>query len=102
MPPPLAKMRFLACSQNASVFAKLTVANSVSDDGRVIVGNGKNPDGQTEGWIATIPDPRPGPSVIDVQVAGGPSWFGDPHTIPSGTADQLSPLPWTMLLCRVR
>lgn len=32
-------------------------AVDVSDDGTVIVGNGINPDGNHEGWIATIPEP---------------------------------------------
>jgi probable HAF family extracellular repeat protein len=32
-------------------------ANGISDDGSVIVGNGINPGGSVEGWIAVIPEP---------------------------------------------
>ena len=35
----------------------LTVAYGVSADGRTIVGTGINPNGQPEGWIATVPEP---------------------------------------------
>ena len=35
----------------------LSVAQAISDDGRVIVGYGRNPSGNTEGWIATVPEP---------------------------------------------
>jgi uncharacterized membrane protein len=32
-------------------------ALGVSDDGRTIVGMGRNPQGKSEGWIAVIPEP---------------------------------------------
>ena len=35
----------------------LEEATGISADGRVIVGNGTNPSGQPEGWVATIPEP---------------------------------------------
>lgn len=35
----------------------LTEARGVSADGRVIVGSGLNPSGQTEAWIAVVPEP---------------------------------------------
>jgi probable HAF family extracellular repeat protein len=35
----------------------LSQAVAVSDDGRVIVGWGSNPDGISEAWVATIPEP---------------------------------------------
>ncbi len=35
----------------------LEEARAVSDDGRVIVGQGINPSGQPEGWIAVVPEP---------------------------------------------
>ena len=34
---------------------QLTEANSISDDGRTIVGNGINPDGKPEGWVVRLP-----------------------------------------------
>jgi probable HAF family extracellular repeat protein len=36
---------------------QLTGAWGVSADGRTIVGTGVNPDGQTEAWMAVIPEP---------------------------------------------
>jgi uncharacterized membrane protein len=33
----------------------LNTARGASDDGRVIVGEGVNPEGQQEGWIAVLP-----------------------------------------------
>jgi uncharacterized membrane protein len=35
----------------------LEVATDISDDGRTILGYGINPQGETETWIATIPEP---------------------------------------------
>ena len=35
----------------------LDAAFGISDDGFTIVGRGKNPSGQTEAWIAVIPEP---------------------------------------------
>jgi uncharacterized membrane protein len=35
----------------------LTEARAVSDDGLTFVGTGINPDGNTEAWIATVPEP---------------------------------------------
>ncbi|MGD9690850.1 MAG: PEP-CTERM sorting domain-containing protein [Phycisphaerales bacterium] len=37
----------------------LQVANAVSADGRTIVGNGTDPDGNPQGWIAVLPEPNP-------------------------------------------
>ena len=36
---------------------RLTIARSISEDGRTIVGEGVNPDGLTEAWVAHIPEP---------------------------------------------
>jgi probable HAF family extracellular repeat protein len=36
---------------------RLTQASALSADGRTIVGYGRNPAGNTEAWIATIPEP---------------------------------------------
>jgi hypothetical protein len=33
---------------------RLIEATGISADGRIIVGNGTNPNGQTEGWIAEL------------------------------------------------
>lgn len=37
---------------------QLTAATGVSDDGRTIVGYGLNPNGQTEAWVAFLPEPK--------------------------------------------
>jgi probable HAF family extracellular repeat protein len=42
----------------------LEKATAVSADGRTIVGFGFNPDGRTEAWIATIPEPGAGALVL--------------------------------------
>ena len=36
---------------------KLTDATGISADGQVIVGDGISPDGQTEAWMAIVPEP---------------------------------------------
>jgi hypothetical protein len=38
-------------------FTRLVHAFGISDDGLTIVGQGTNASGNTEGWIATIPEP---------------------------------------------
>lgn len=43
---------------------KLNAANGISNDGTRIVGDGINPDGQLEGWIATIPEPGTGVLIL--------------------------------------
>ena len=35
----------------------LNKATAISDDGLTIVGYGLNPDGEQQGWVATIPEP---------------------------------------------
>ena len=35
----------------------LTQASGISDNGYTIIGNGTNPNGETEAWIFTIPEP---------------------------------------------
>jgi probable HAF family extracellular repeat protein len=35
----------------------LNEARAISSDGRTVVGWGTNPQGQTEAWIATVPEP---------------------------------------------
>jgi len=54
---------------------RLTAATGISDDGRTIVGEGFNPDGQPEGWIAVLPlsieiDVRPGSPVSVIAPVG--------------------------------
>jgi probable HAF family extracellular repeat protein len=48
----------------------LRVAYGVSSNGQVIVGQGQNPSGQTEAWIARLsgggPGPGPGPGLITI------------------------------------
>ena len=36
---------------------QLNVARGISDDGRVIVGGGTNPQGRSEAWVIIIPEP---------------------------------------------
>jgi probable HAF family extracellular repeat protein len=44
---------------------KLSNATAISDDGFTIVGNGINPNGNSEGWIATVhAEPVPEPSLL--------------------------------------
>ena len=35
----------------------LRYAEGISDDGMTIIGHGNNPDGNTEAWMAVIPEP---------------------------------------------
>jgi probable HAF family extracellular repeat protein len=47
----------------------LTTALDISDDGRVIVGFGTNPSGDTEGWIAVLNEPEAVPPLSPVGLA---------------------------------
>jgi probable HAF family extracellular repeat protein len=42
----------------------LSEAWAITDDGRVIAGDGTNPDGQPESWIAVLSDPPADPSTL--------------------------------------
>jgi len=42
----------------------LQSATGISGDGRTVVGFGTNPFGHTEGWIAVIPEPASGWSMV--------------------------------------
>ena len=54
-----------AASRGASLTGwQLTFADDVSDNGKVIVGQGINPDGQTEAWVLFIPEPHTGMLVL--------------------------------------
>ncbi len=44
---------------------KLEEATAISHDGRVVAGNGRNPDNQPEAWVLTLPEP----TAIDLQCA---------------------------------
>ena len=44
---------------------KLEEATAISRDGRVVAGNGRNPDNQPEAWVLTLPEP----TAIDLQCA---------------------------------
>jgi probable HAF family extracellular repeat protein len=50
----------------------LTLAKTISADGRVIAGFGTNPDGFNEAWIATIPEP----STLGLAAAGAIGLMG--------------------------
>jgi hypothetical protein len=41
----------------------LSEANAISDNGRIIVGRGINPQGQKEAWLAVLPGTSPDPSI---------------------------------------
>ena len=47
----------------------LAQANGISADGSTVVGYGTNPSGQTEAWIATLPEPNPG-MLLGIGLAG--------------------------------
>ena len=47
----------------------LRSVQGISDDGRTIVGFGTNPDGDTEGFIAIIPEPGTG-LLVAIGLAG--------------------------------
>jgi hypothetical protein len=51
-----------ACSIDLTGWS-LEVATDVSADGLTIVGTGTNPDGQSEGWVATLPEPELGAAL---------------------------------------
>jgi len=44
-------------------------ATGISDDGRVITGSGRNPDGDTEAWIAILPGPER--AIIEIDIKPG-------------------------------
>jgi len=50
----------------------LVEALGISEDGNTIVGYGSNPQGITEGWIVTIPEP----ATLSLLVLGGISMSG--------------------------
>ena len=47
----------------------LTGVAGISNDGRFIAGNGTNPSGQSEAWIADIPLPIPEPAPVALGIA---------------------------------
>ncbi|MFQ5806090.1 MAG: hypothetical protein ACE5I3_06545 [Phycisphaerae bacterium] len=56
---------------------RLSVAYGISADGLTIVGDGQNPNGDTEAWIAHIPEPAAlwllafGVLVLPIRCQGG-------------------------------
>lgn len=60
------KLRDLLIANGATGLAgwRLTRASAISVDGLTIVGEGTNPLGQTEAWVATIPEPSPALAIL--------------------------------------
>jgi hypothetical protein len=69
----------LLASRGADVTGwELSEAEAISDDGRTLAGWGINPQGSTEAWVATLPEPldvyidvKPGNDVNKVNPMGG-------------------------------
>lgn len=51
----------------------ITEANDISADGTVVVGNGINPEGNFEGWIAVLADEEP-PVIVEGTAAPNTLW----------------------------
>ena len=60
--PPIPVAGFLAASGLAAELSgwKLVEAVAVSDDGQTVAGWGFDPDGDTAGWVANLPEPASG------------------------------------------
>lgn len=71
----------------------LTEARGISDDGRVIVGNGTNPDGAEEAWRAVLPAPEPsmGSLGLSVAIALGILWRSGPRLRSSSSRRRRDP-----------
>jgi uncharacterized membrane protein len=53
----------------------LSNANGVSSNGLVVCGSGINPNGETEGWVATLPETDPVPCAADFNGDGFLDFF---------------------------